>query len=175
MRKSLTFYQFLGFIVTSILGTLLHFLYEWTDIKFIALFSGVNESVWEHMKILFFPLLAYAVFESRYFYNDYRNFWCVKLIGILSGLLSIPTMYYTYTGALGVSADWFNITIYFLAAAITYKTETKMLKSKKMFCISQIAALIILVLITMLFMLFTFFPPKIPLFQDPVTKLYGLI
>lgn len=175
MKKSLSFWQFAGFVFTGVVGTLLHFLYEWTDITFVAMFSAVNESIWEHMKILFFPMFVFALLESRYFAKDYENYWCVKLIGILTGLAVIPVMYYTYTGALGVSADWFNILIFFIAAAVAFIIETRLMKSDKNFCLSPTAAIVILCLIAVLFMIFTFAPPKIPLFQDPITKAYGLV
>lgn len=175
MKKSLSFWQFAGFVFTGVFGTLLHFLYDLTDSTFSALFSAVNESTWEHMKLLFFSMLIFAIFQSRYFAKDYDNFWCAKLIGILVGLAVIPIIYYTYTGALGVSADWFNILIFFIAAAVSYIVETQLIKRDKCFGISSILAIIILCVITLLFFVFTFAPPKIPLFQDPITKLYGLI
>lgn len=175
MKKSLSFWQFAGFVFTGVFGTLLHSLYDLTDSTFSALFSAVNESTWEHMKLLFFSMLIFAIFQSRYFAKDYDNFWCAKLIGILVGLAVIPIIYYTYTGALGVSADWFNILIFFIAAAVSYIVETQLIKRDKCFGISSILAIIILCVITLLFFVFTFAPPKIPLFQDPITKLYGLI
>lgn len=174
MKKSLSFWQFAGFVFTGVAGTLLHFLYDWTDNTFVALFSAVNESIWEHMKILFFPMFAFALLESRYFSKDYENYWCAKLIGILTGLMVIPVIYYTYTGALGVSADWFNIIIFFIAAAITFITETRLMKSDKNFSRCSTVAIVILCIIAILFIIFTFTPPKIPLFQDPVTMTFGL-
>ena len=175
MKKSLAFWQFGGFVFTGVLGTLLHFIYEWTNSISVALFSAVNESTWEHMKILFFPMLVFTIIENRYLSKDYQNFWCVKLIGILIGLAVIPILYYTYTGALGVSADWFNIAIFFIATAISYVTETKLLKGKKTCQLSTVAVFVILFIITVLFVVFTFNPPKIPLFIDPVSKFYGIM
>lgn len=174
MKRSLSFWQFAGFVFTGVFGTLLHFLYDCTGSTFAALFSAVNESTWEHMKILFFPMLVFAVFESRYFAKDYDNFWCAKLIGVLTGLATIPIIYYTYTGALGVSADWFNILIFFIAASIGFITETRVMKSEKSFCKSPTVSIIILCIIAGLFFVFTFVPPKIPLFMDPITKTYGI-
>ena len=174
MKKSLSFWQFAGFVFTGVFGTLLHFLFDWTNNSFSALFSAVNESTWEHMKLLFFPMFIFAIFQARHFAKDYNNFLVSKLIGILTGLAVIPIIYYTYTGVLGKSADWFNILIFYIAAAIGYIIETRFMKSEKNFCISQAAAIIVLCIIAILFFVFTFAPPKIPLFQDPITKLYGL-
>ena len=50
-------WQKIGFFFTVVFGVLLHFLYEWSyNSVWIAPFSGVNESTWEHMKLLFFPM-----------------------------------------------------------------------------------------------------------------------
>ena len=125
MKRSIGSWQFVGFAVTSLLGTILHFLYEWLgEPIWIAPFSGVNESTWEHMKLLFFPMFLYAILES-FFFKDLENFWCVKLKGILLGLGLIPVIFYTYNGVIGKSPDWFNITIFFICAAISYIYETK--------------------------------------------------
>ncbi|MBR5473460.1 MAG: hypothetical protein IKU82_05685 [Clostridia bacterium] len=174
MKKPLPFWQFAGFVFTGVFGMLLHFLYDITGSAFSALFSGVNESTWEHMKLLFFPMLIFAIFQSRYFAKDYNKFWCAKLIGILTGLIVIPTIYYTYKGILGISIDWFNILIFYIAAAVGFIVETRFMKSDKNFCKSPIVAIIILCIIAVLFFVFTFAPPKIPLFMDPITKTYGI-
>ena len=100
MNKSISSRQYIGFIFTSIAGTLLHFAYDWSNQSiFLAPFSAINESIWEHMKLLFFPMFVFAMIEYYFMGNEYDNFWCIKLLGITLGLLLIPTLYYTYTGA----------------------------------------------------------------------------
>lgn len=175
MKKSFPLWQFWGFIFTSLVGTLLHFFYDWSNKSLlVAPFSAVNESIWEHLKLLYFPLFIFALIERLYFAEDRNDFWCTKLYGIISGLLLIPILYYTYTGILGVSADWFNIVIFFIAAAFSYLIEIKIFGKDKKLCNSSKTALIILILIGIIFVVFTFIPPEIPLFQDPVTKQYGI-
>ena len=168
MKKSLSFWQFIGFVFTSVAGTLLHFAYEWSgENAVVGLFSGVNESVWEHMKLLFVPMFIFALVESRYIGKEYENFWQVKLMGMLRGLVLIPVLYYTYTGVLGVSADWFNIAIFYIAAAAAYRRESKLLKSGKTYVFSPAVAIGLLVWIAIMFAVFTFSPPDIGLFQEP--------
>lgn len=175
MKKNLRNIQIIGFVFTGICGVLLHFLYELTGKNtIVALFSAVNESIWEHMKLLFFPMFIFALIEYFLFGKDYKNFWCVKLIGILIGLLLIPVIYYTYTGTLGVNVDWFNIVIFFIAAGVSYFIENLLFKQTFLPCKSPCIAFIILCLIGLTFMVFTFVQPKIPLFQDPVTLTYGI-
>ena len=132
MKKSICFWQFLGFVFTSVLGTLLHFVFDWSKSNVIvAMFSAVNESIWEHIKLLYFPLLVFTLIESKYLKPLPKNFWCAKAIGFSIGTITIPTLYYTYTGALGVKADWFNILIFFITTAIVYFIEYKIIKNNR--------------------------------------------
>ncbi len=173
MQKSLNLWQLGGFIFTVIAGTLLHFLYDWTNQSILfAPFSAVNESVWEHMKLLFFPMFLFALVESKAFEEHYPNFWCVKLIGILSGLILIPVLFYTYTGAFGVSFDWVNIGIFVLAAAVSYFLEAQLLKREQRSCGAPQGALLILFLLVLAFVIFTFAPPALPLFEEPDTSAF---
>lgn len=175
MKKSLTFWQKGGFLFTSAAGSLLHFLYEWTNQSIlVAPFSAVNESTWEHMKLLFFPMFVFSLLENRFVSERYNNFRCAKLFGTAVGLFLIPVLYYTYTGALGVTADWFNIAIFFISAAAAYFTETVILKRVVSLSKSSFLCFVVLCLIALAFIIFTFVQPKIPLFQDPVTGMYGI-
>ena len=167
-------WQFAGFCITSLLGTLLHYLYDWTGKNpLVALVSGVNESTWEHMKLLYFPLVIFAVVQY-FFFKDRKDYWCVKLVGTLTGLALIPVIFYTYNGAVGKSPDWFNIAIFFISAAAVYFLEYLMFKACKLCCNRSCIAFWGLVSISVLFIVFTFAPPKIPLFLDPLTLTYGI-
>ena len=174
MKRSIGLWQLFGFAVTSLGGTLLHFLYDWTGESVLAApFSGVNESTWEHMKLLFWPMLLFAVVQ-RFFFRDTVSFWCIKLRGILLGLLLIPVLFYTYNGAVGRSPDWLNIAIFFVAAAVSYIYETRLFEQESVRCRFPKFAFAVLLLIAVLFIVFTFAAPKIGLFQDPLTGKYGI-
>ena len=164
----------MGFAVTALGGTVLHFLYDWLGKSvWIAAFSGVNESTWEHMKLLFWPMFIFAVVQS-FLFADRENFWCVKLRGTLLGLLLIPALFYTYNGAVGKSPDWLNIAIFFISAAAAYILETRLFNGEKLLCRSQKRAFLVLCIIALLFIVFTFATPKIGIFRDPVTGAYGI-
>ena len=173
MKRTVWLWQLLGFAITSLSGTLLHFVYEWTNSLWVAPFSGVNESTWEHMKLLFWPMLIFAISES-FFFKDYTHFWCVKLRGMLLGLGSIPAIFYMYNGIIGKSPDWVNISIFFISAAISYIYETKRLNNENTSCNSPRVALILLLFIALCFVVFTFTTPEIELFRDPLTNTYGI-
>lgn len=174
MKKSLSFWQILGFVFTGIAGVILHFLLNWTNRNIVvASFSAVNESAWEHMKILFFPMFVFALIENRYIGKEYKNFWCAKLIGIVVGVVLIPALYYTINGIFGSTPDFINIAIFYVAAAISYILESRLMKNELISCDSKKTAIVILVLIALLFAFFTFMTPQIPLFEDPITNTYG--
>lgn len=173
MSSSLSRWQIAGFLFTAVAGTALHFLYDLGGQNVAAaLISPVNESIWEHMKLLYFPMLLFALAEYRRIGREIPGFWCAKAAGIAFGLILIPVLYYTAAGAFGWSADWFNVTIFFLAAGAAFALETRLLSRAGRCCPPAAAAL--LVLLGAAFVFFTFFPPKVPLFQDPIGGGYGI-
>lgn len=174
MKGSIKRWQIIGLLVTSIVGTLLHFLYEWLgEAAWIAPFSGVNESTWEHMKLLFWSMFLFSIVQS-FFFKDRKDFWYVKLKGILLGLALIPIIFYTYNGAIGKSPSWFNIAIFFITTAIVYIYETKEFNKNKMKFISPKLAIPLLSAIALLFVAFTFKTPELEIFRDPVSGGYGI-
>ena len=169
MPSSVPGRQIAGFLFTSVAGTLLHFLFDITGQSLpAALISAVNESIWEHMKLLFYPMVLFAWLECRSAGKQETGFWCRKLKSILLGLTLIPVVYYTYTGILGVSADWFNIAIFFLAAGAAYRWEALLARKGSSCRISDRIALTVLVAIGLLFTLVTFSRQRFPSFRIPL-------
>ena len=167
MKRSISLWQAMGFGIAVLGGTLLHFLYDWTGGSALAaVFSAVNESAWEHMKLFFVPTFIYALVQRRFFLN-LKNFWCVKLIGISLALALIPLLFYTYNGALGTSPNWVNIGIFILSSAAAFYFETRLFKAGSIRCSAPYAALALLLSLAALFVFFTFSPPALPLFESP--------
>ena len=174
MKRQIALWQLVGFSVTSLCGTLLHFLYDWLGkAVWFAPFSGVNESTWEHMKLLFWPMFIFAIVQSVFF-REQENFWCIKLRGALIGLVLIPILFYTYNGVIGKSPDWLNISIFFICAATAYIYETRQFNASTTVCKNQKRAIALLCVIAVLFVVFTFKAPEIGIFQDPLTGSYGI-
>jgi hypothetical protein len=166
----------MSFAITALGGTILHFLYDWLgQAVWVAPFSGVNESTWEHMKLLFWPSLLFAILQSLFF-RERGDFWCIKLRGILTGLILIPVLFYTYNGAVAPSPDWLNIAIFFVSAAAASLLEARLFLKGDTRCTSfqRFAAVAVLCGIALLFILWTFFPPTLGLFRDPLTGTYGI-
>lgn len=166
-------WQIAGFLFTAVAGTALHFLYDLSGQNVVsALISPVNESIWEHMKLLYFPMLLFALVEYRRIGREIPGFWCAKAAGMVLGLILIPVLYYTAAGAFGWSADWFHVTIFFLAAGAAFALENRLFSQSRK-CRPWIAVTA-LAIIGAAFAAFTFFPPRIPLFQNPIGGGYGI-
>lgn len=157
------------FLFISVLGVLLHFTYEWSgDNPIVALFSAVNESTWEHLKLLFFPMLLLTIIELLF--TEKRqlpsNYLFARTIGILSGMAFIVIAFYTLTGVFAKLPDAVNITLYFLGVFLALCIENKINRGNSQNH-SAFAAIVLLAL-TIAFFVFTKYPPSIGLFANPV-------
>lgn len=100
-------------IAVSLLGTALHFLYDLLPNCLSALISPVNESVWEHLKLLFWPTLLAAFFLVRKS-DDPRRLWSAFFIALLIMPLFLTGVYYLLLTGFGVEALWVDIGLYFV-------------------------------------------------------------
>ncbi len=167
-------FSFLGFLFISVVGTVLHFLYDWTGGNtIVAAFSGVNESTWEHLKLFYWPFLIFAFYEWFRYGKDMCGFWFTKLKSLLISLLFIVVFFYTYKGIFGFNIDTLNILDFFIAAAISRIYE---LSANRRNCSKRLdkISLSIIIIIGILFIIFTFNPPHIALFMDP-KNFYGIL
>lgn len=174
MKKAFYKWQIVGFVVSVFGGVLFHFLYDWTNESvLVAPFTGVNESTWEHMKLLFIPMFLFAIIES-FFFKRYKDFWGVKFKGIVLGIVLIPVLYYLYNGIIGKSPDWINIAIFVISAVTSYIYEYKLLFKEDKNIPNKKTSIILLLFIFGLFILFTFMPLKLNIFVDPTTNTFGI-
>ncbi len=163
--------------LTAAFGTLLHFVYEWSGKNLIVgIFSPVNESIWEHLKILFIPYLIFTLIEYPIYAKRYKNYFYAKCSGVILGLISIIVLYFTYSGIIGKNIDWVNVIIFLISVALSYGVSMYMLLfcERKASLRKEIIAGVIFILIFILFAIFTFYPPQINLFEDPKTFIYGI-
>ena len=176
MRKQLFWWELAGFLFTAAAGSLLHFVYEWSGGSTLAAaFSAVNESTWEHMKLLFFPMFLFSVVQVIALGRQYPNFLAVRAVSTLVGLVLIPVLFYTYTGVLGRDVMWLDVTIFFLAALGAFLLDWRLLRRGRWSSgLQQVLGLLVLWGLAFLFVYFTFHPPGLGLWQDPVTGGFGV-
>lgn len=163
-----------GMLFTLLFGNLLHFVYDWTgQAGWAAYLSAVNESTWEHMKLLAVPWLVWTVVTIVV--NRCAASALPRAIGLLTGLTAIPALFYTYTGILGKSVGVVNILIFQAAVLLAYFVSASLQKSA---CLSsvpfQILGILLHLLAALAFLFFTSFPPSLPLFVDPTNGTRGI-
>ena len=108
-----------GFLTAAVLGTLAHFTYRWSGGALLAgVFCAVNESVWEHMKLLFFPVFLFTA--AQFCMGERDGLLAARAVSVTAGLALIPTLYYTYTGIWGDHVLWADAAIFYLSAAVTF-------------------------------------------------------
>ena len=95
MRRQIDWWELGGFLFTVTAGTALHFLYAWSGQRsWAAVFSAVNESVWEHMKLLYVPLFLLSMVQlccqGR---TSSSNYLAVRAASALFGTALIPVLY----------------------------------------------------------------------------------
>ena len=163
--KNIKVWFIVGFIFTSVLGTLSHFFYDWSGQNpLIGLISPVNESTWEHMKLIFFPMLFFSLFISARMKEAAPSLSGALVLGNLLGTLSIPVLFYTYTGILGQNYMIADLAVFFAAVLAAWSTVWKLRDSAKVFrC--RIFLYGLAVLLCLLFFVFTFRVPGLPLFR----------
>ena len=172
---SLKYYHILGAIFTIVLGTLLHFTYQWSGKNIlVAIFSAVNESTFEHLKLLFTPMLIFSIFEYFLYGKNIVNFVPVKLLSILLGIFVIITSFYTYVGIIGNHFLIADIGTFILGVLVAYYFSFHFLQTNCFYSLISIRlGWIGIIILTYCFFIFTFYPPHIGLFLDPVSKTYG--
>ena len=126
--KGIKSYILTGFIFVSVLGTLLHFAYNSSDNNLIVgLFTPINESIWEHTKLIFFPMLLYGLF----FYKKQKDIYAATVFAALVGVLLIIITFYTYSGIIGYHNAFVDISIFYIVVLIAFYVTFKTALSPK--------------------------------------------
>lgn len=163
-----------GFIFICVLGTLLHFTYEWSHHKkIVAIFSAVNESTWEHTKIALVPFFAWSLID-QFSYGLNPNYFIAKGLGILIILFLMPSLYYGYILFFKKHNLVYDIISFYLVIFASQLAGEYILSLNSLATELSYASLIIILITLINTLIFTFYPRKNFLFKDPITKSYGL-
>lgn len=166
----------IGTVFSAVLGVLLHFAYDLSGgSDFVAIFSAVNESTWEHLKLLYFPVVIFAVAEYFLYGKNTVGFWASKTIALLASMLLIVVGFYTYTGVFGESVSAINIMLFIASVVLNYYLSYSFIELNAFENPSlNKASIFVLILLFVCFWVFTFYPPLINLFRDPVSGGFGI-
>lgn len=165
--KHLKQYTVIGTIFVLVTGSLAHFLYEWSGNNgIVGLFTPINESVWEHMKLLFFPMLIYSAIMIVKFRKEYSCITSALFFGILTGAVLIPILFYAYTFILGANTLILDIGIFMLSIAAAFWLSYRFTLTGKPESYSVILSVCVIILFAC-FLIFTYYPPDTAIFRDP--------
>lgn len=165
--KQLKCFTIIGIVFVLIAGSLAHFLYDWTggnDI--VGLFVPINESIWEHMKLLFFPMLLYSLIMIS---TSKDNRLCIASsysFGILAGTFLIPILYYAYVSVLGKSVFALDIIIFILSILIAFVLSYKLSLSCRLKPYTFLLAGFVFLLLVC-FIIFTYHPLDFRIYEVP--------
>lgn len=176
IEKKKVFYIQLGVAIGSIvIGTLLHFLYQWTGENcVIAAFSAVNESVWEHLKMLFFPMLLFGIGEYFFVKDTVNNYLEAKVIGIFTAISFTVVTFYTYTGMFGTHFLFLDILLFIASILLgEWVAYYFFFREEESTRLSKVLSFVILGFLLFNFIFATYFPPEVNFFKDPETGEFG--
>lgn len=170
---------FFGIPALFIVGFFMHNIYKWSgNSAIVGIFAPVNESVWEHLKLTFYPMLiwwiiGYIILGKNNKISASQWFTSCTIAELICPLV-ILCFYYSYTGAFGIESLILDIFSLLLGVAAAHGLAFHVYKYARfrLYCLYISAAILILLAVT--FAVFTFAPPHIPLFKDSVTGKYGI-
>ena len=168
-------WQIITVIICFILGILLHFTYEWSGENIlIGIFSAVNESTWEHLKLALYPMVIMAIIGYFIIGDRSENYWFAQTLGIITALIFIISFFYTYRGIIGINIDWLNIGSFIIAIFLGEYITYRILISNKNYNAEEVSVIFLIILLFS-FILYTFTPPQIPFFEDPISGSFGIM
>jgi len=166
----------LGAVFMALLGSALHFFYGWFgQSTIVGLFGPINESIWEHAKLVFWPPLLWYVFIVL----SLRRTHNLELaVAAAAALWFMPlfqiVFYYAYAAIAHRNLFVINILDFMLAIVLGqvlfYQLATRLHCTR----VGRAAALLSIIILGGIFVVFTLLPPHIPLFMDPTNGTYGL-
>ncbi|MBY9014988.1 MAG: hypothetical protein KGD68_04780 [Candidatus Lokiarchaeota archaeon] len=176
MNKKLLKWEIFGAIFISIVGALFHFMFEWLGSwPPIGGIFPVNESVWEHLKLPYWPLIIYSLVEHKFITENSNNLIFAKTLAILIDLSVILITFYTFTAILGVELLIIDILSFIIGVFIGQYVSAKVMSlGEKPKWVSYISWIIFIAL-GLLFIIFTYLPPNLPIFLDSESGMYGII
>jgi hypothetical protein len=175
MKRSILRWELIGIAVISIAGSVLHFAFEWSgNWPPMGVIAAVNESVWEHLKIAFWPALFYALFEYPFFRGQTRNFVIAKAAGIYVMPVAIVVLFYSYTAIIGGEILIVDILIFVVAVALGQLTSYRLLTMGRLPAWLDKLGIVMVILLAAAMGVFTFYTPHLPIFRDSLTGAYGI-
>jgi len=172
-KKEILIWQIVGAVFIFGLGAVWHFMYEWTgSIKGLGWLFPINESVWEHVKLMFYPALLYYVIEAAFLWKKVNNFIFAKTTALyFTPIMNIIT-FYTYTGITGYESFYIDIIVLLIFTCLQQFISYKILRANEFAPKNKIYLLIFtifaIIILFVALVVFTYYPLPIPLFVSAI-------
>ena len=167
--------KIIGVFVIFLLSFLSHFMYELFPNVLFSLIFPVNESIWEHMKLLVTPVLIFTLIEYIIYKKtgiNNNNFMLSYSISMLIGIIIYLILYLPIHYIFGHSSI-FAIILLFIVFIII-EIISYYIMSYKEIRYSNIIGVIIILLMYIIFGYLTYYPLENDLFYDTSKNIYGI-
>jgi hypothetical protein len=170
-KRMLLLWEVGAFVFIMLTSSAFHFIYELSDFNPIAAaFGSVNESTWEHLKLFFWPGLAYTLVQHAFVKDFANNYWWAKAAALLAVPAGVIFSFYFYLGIAlpryGNGWLWADISTgafgILLGNIVAYRIMTAPPRDKRVNRRGQI----VMAVMAVAFVVFTFFTPRFFLFED---------
>lgn len=166
--------KIIGTIIACILPFPLHFLYDAFPNFITSIFLPVNESIWEHMKLLFGSIILSGIIQkiiARIKKEDINN---ICFSNFIAALISIPIFLIVFLPVYYSIGENFIVTIIimFISIMISEFVSYKLMNEKD-YKYENITIFFVF-LVYIIFTILTYYPIKNDLFIDKETKTYGI-
>ncbi len=173
-KKKILAWEMSGILFIIILGSAFHFIFELSGgLRIVALLGAVNESVWEHLKIGFWPAFIWAVIEFFSYGKKVGNFLMAKGVSFTLLSILIAAIYYI-SEAIGIEGFIIHAINFVVSIAIAQLVSYGITITRKYRSILSIVGSLLIVVNIVAFSLLTYFPLNLPIFKDPITGGYGI-
>lgn len=149
----------IGYVVVCIMGILSHYAFDYFDISYLKVIFPQNESIFEHLKLIFYPMILYMLVDLLVIRKNNEGAFKAYVTGILLALLFTIAAYYTYSGMIGKHIFGVDMAIYFLSIFIAF-----FYRYKKITLFTGLNSVIVFVIMLIIMVVFTFYPGNINFF-----------
>lgn len=158
----------IGLVVVCLLSVPLHFLYDWTgELSFVGLFAPINESIWEHLKLVFGPLLIWWTIGFILYKKEglsFNKWFSAAAVATFLSMLIIVGWYYIWKGALAVESSAIDLSALFIAVPIGQLVAIHVYRVVKPRALYMVLAFLFFAVVGVAFIMFTLSPPDFPIF-----------
>lgn len=174
-NKKISYWCYMGFIAIVILGSALHFVFDWSNHQtLVGLIVPVNESVWEHLKMGYLGIILFSIIEYFLLKETAKNYFLAKALGITILNLTILVTFYSYTAFTHKNILWIDISSFVVGALLCQIFAYKLFNANSNKNSLNYLSLIYIIGVGILFGLFTHHPPHKSIFMDHNDKTYGI-